>query len=86
MGIKRALFFGGAVLVLAACDSATAPTNALSRSEGPAASAQSKPTKSKKTTTTTTTTSGTTTTTSTCDGGFVIRQGADSVVVGCEGQ
>jgi len=43
MGWKKALFFGGAVLVLAACsDSATAPT-ALRKADAPEASLLLKP-------------------------------------------
>ncbi len=54
MGWKKALFFGGAVLVLAACsDSATAPT-ALRQADAPAASLILTPTPSTTSTTTTT--------------------------------
>jgi hypothetical protein len=45
MGWKKALFYGGAVLLLAACDrSATAPTS-LVRVEGVQAAAKAKPAK-----------------------------------------
>ena len=61
MSWKRAVFFGGAVLVLAACSDATAP-NSLTKLD--AAEAYSK-TKTTSSTTTTTTTSTTPTATST---------------------
>jgi hypothetical protein len=54
MGWKKALFFGGAVLVLAACsDSATSPT-ALRQADAPSA-AWTWPTTTSPTTTSTTT-------------------------------
>jgi len=43
MGWKKALFFGGAVLVLAACDSATAP-NARVRDGGASSALRTSPT------------------------------------------
>lgn len=74
MGWKKALFFGGAVLVLAACsDSATSPS-ALRQSNG-AASLKLAPTG------TVTTTSDTTSTPLPVIGlctGIVIRTGADA--------
>jgi hypothetical protein len=42
MDLKKAVFLGGAVLLLAACDRATAP-NALVREGGPAAAAKAAP-------------------------------------------
>lgn len=42
MGLKKSIVFVGAVLVLAACDRATAPTGPLSAHDGPAAAAKSK--------------------------------------------
>lgn len=60
MGWKKALFFGGAVLVLAACsDSATAPT-ALRQADAPSAAWTWPTTTSSTTTSTTSTTSDTT--------------------------
>jgi len=44
MNWKKAVFLGGAVLLLAACDRATAP-NALVREGGPAAAAKAPPSK-----------------------------------------
>ena len=82
MGWKKALFFGGAVLVLAACsDSATAPT-ALRKADAPEASLLLKPA-------TTTTTSPLPRIGPICTG-IVIRTGidgqiiADSTSTGCE--
>ncbi len=77
MGWKKALFFGGAVLVLAACsDSATAPS-AMRQMSAPATAAWGLPTS-------TTTTSGTTLVPTPnpiigpiCNG-FVIRTGEES--------
>lgn len=77
MGWKKALFFGGAVLVLAACsDSATAPS-ALRQMSAPATAAWGLPTS-------TTTTSGTTLVPTPlpvidpiCNG-FVIRTGEET--------
>lgn len=43
MGLKKSIVFVGAVLVLAACDRATAPTGPLSAHDGPAAAAKAKP-------------------------------------------
>jgi hypothetical protein len=43
MGWKKALFFGGAVLVLSACDRVTAPTSSLSRHESAPAAAKKNP-------------------------------------------
>jgi hypothetical protein len=61
MSWKKAVFYGGAVLVLAACDNATAPTSpsALTKVNGISASAV------KKTAATPTTTSSDSTTTTT---------------------
>lgn len=78
MGWKKALFFGGAVLVLAACsDSATAPT-ALRQADAPSAAWTWTTTSS--TTTSTTTTSDTTTVTDPLCTGVVIRTGVTSDV------
>lgn len=72
MGWKKALFFGGAVLVLAACsNSATAPT-ALDQVKGSA-----NWTLSPTTSTTTGTTIISTDSSSLCSG-FVIRTGSES--------
>lgn len=74
MGWKKALFFGGAVLVLAACsDSATAPT-ALTKADAPEASFLLKPA------TTTTTTSPLPRIGPVCTG-IVIRTGIDGEIV-----
>ena len=54
---KKALFFGGAVLVLAACDQSVTAPSGLSRAGGMAAAKS--PTTSTTTTTTTTKKSGT---------------------------
>jgi hypothetical protein len=76
MGWKKALFFGGAVLVLAACsDSATAPT-ALRKADAPEASLLLMP----ATTTTTTTTSPLPRIGPICTG-IVIRTGIDGQIV-----
>jgi hypothetical protein len=78
MGWKKALFFGGAVLVLAACsDSATAPT-ALRPADAPSAAWTWPTTTSSTTTSTTPTTSDTTGTVidPVCTG-VVIRTGFD---------
>lgn len=73
MGWKKALFFGGAVLVLAACsDSATAPT-ALDQVKGSA-----NWTLSPTTSTTTSTTIIKTDSSKTLCSGFVIRTGSES--------
>ena len=75
MGWKKALFFGGAVLVLAACsDSATAPT-ALTKADAPEASFLLKPA-----TTTTTTTTPLPRIGPVCTG-IVIRTGIDGEIV-----
>lgn len=42
MGWKKALFLGGAVLLLAACSDATAPAPAVTRSGVPSAAAKAK--------------------------------------------
>ena len=77
MGWKKALFFGGAVLVLAACsDSTTAPT-ALRQTEAPEASYILK---LSPTTTTTTTTSPLPRIGPVCTG-IVIRTGTDGQLV-----
>lgn len=74
MGWKKALFFGGAVLVLAACsDSATSPS-ALRQSDG-AASLKLTPT---ATTTTTSDSTGTPLPVIGLCTGIVIRTGADA--------
>ena len=73
MGWKKALFFGGAVLVLAACsDSATSPT-ALRQADAPSAAWTWSTTDT--TTSSTTTTSDTTTVTDPLCTGVVIRTG-----------
>jgi hypothetical protein len=73
MGWKKALFFGGAVLVLAACsDSATAPT-ALTKADAPEASLLLQPA-------TTTTTSPLPRIGPVCTG-IVIRTGIDGQIV-----
>lgn len=75
MGWKKALFFGGAVLVLAACsDSATAPT-ALRQADAPSAAWTWPTTTSPTTTSTTTTPSDTTTVIDPVCTGVVIRTG-----------
>jgi hypothetical protein len=77
MGWKKALFFGGAVLVLAACsDSATAPT-ALRQADAPEASLMLTPT---TTSTTTSTTSPLPRIGPICTG-IVIRTGFDGQLV-----
>ena len=43
MGLRKSIVFIGSVLVLAACDSASAPTGPLSLHEGPAASSKKSP-------------------------------------------
>jgi hypothetical protein len=55
MALRKSIVFFGAVLVLAACDRATAPTGPLSLHDGPAASARKD--SSRSTTMSTTTTS-----------------------------
>lgn len=55
MGLRKSIVFIGSVLVLAACDSASAPTGPLSLHEGPAASAKKTPTTPTTTTPTTVT-------------------------------
>jgi hypothetical protein len=75
MGWKKALFFGGAVLVLAACsDSATAPT-ALRQADAPSAAWTWPTTTTSTTTSTTTTTSDTTKVIDPLCTGVVIRTG-----------
>lgn len=76
---KKAVFFGGAVLVLAACSDATSPTSpALNRIDGPAASY----TKKVGTTSTETTTSSDSTNTIKNDcNGVIIHWGVDGMIV-----
>ena len=70
MSWKKALFLGGAVLLLAACDRATAP-NALVREGGPAAAAKAKAAPSPKPGQQNGLSGG-------CEGYFVREGGADS--------
>lgn len=51
MALRKSIVFFGAVLVLAACDRATAPTGPLSLHDGPAASAKKSDTTRSTTTT-----------------------------------
>ena len=76
MNLKKAVFLGGAVLLLAACDRATAP-DALVREGGPAAAAKAPPPKAPakpligKTTLF-------------CEMGYLYREGRDSSCVSPE--
>ena len=80
MGWKKALFFGGAVLVLAACsDSATSPT-ALRQADAPEASLLLLSPTTSTTTTTTTTTTPLPRIGPVCTG-IVIRTGVDGQIV-----
>ena len=74
MALRKSIVFFGAVLVLAACDRATAPTGPLSQHQGSAASVR-------KTDTTTRTTI--TTQAATGEGGGCVwyKDGSDSVSV-----
>lgn len=77
---KKAVFFGGAVLVLAACGDATSPSSpALNRIDGPAAWSTKK-TSTTSTTSTTTPSDSTNTITNTCSG-VVIHVGLDGMTV-----
>ena len=78
MGLKKSIVFVGAVLVLAACDRATAPTGPLSAHDGPAAAAKSKPAQGVSSATTQ---SGET---SGSEGCVWVRQGSDSTLVCAE--
>lgn len=77
MGIKQALFLGGAVLLLAACSDATSPDTQM-RKGGAAASAKSKPASDS-----TATPSATSTSSSDC-WNYVVASGRDSTCA--EGQ
>jgi hypothetical protein len=76
MAWKKVIFLGGAVLLLAACDRATAP-NALIREGGSLAAA-----KAPAAPATGTKTPGTRTTLSAgCEGSYFVREGGDSTCV-----
>jgi hypothetical protein len=79
MAWKRALFYGGAVVVLAACSNATAP-DGMNR-KGAQAAAKTSPTPTTTTTTTTSTTSSETTLGPTCNG-YVVYIGDSTAVCG----
>ena len=74
MALKKSIVFFGAVLVLAACDRATAPTGPLSLHDGAAASVKKDTTRSINKTSTMALT-----------GCYWVREGSDSVQV-CEPQ
>lgn len=73
MGLKKSIVFVGAVLVLAACDRATAPTGPLSAHDGPAAASKSKGGAPPSTTTMSSETSS--------EGCVWVRGGSDSTLV-----
>jgi hypothetical protein len=76
---KKAVFFGGAVLVLAACSDATSPTSpALNRIDGPAASLTKK---ADSMSTESTTSSDSTNTISNDCNGVIIHWGTDGTIV-----
>lgn len=76
---KKAVFFGGAVLVLAACNDATSPTSpALNRIDGPAASFTKK---AGTTSTESATSSDSTNGIKTDCNGVIIHWGTDGTIV-----
>lgn len=74
MGLKKSIVFVGAVLVLAACDRATAPTGPLSAHDGPAAATKNKPGQVLTTSTMSSETGGS-------EGCVWVRGGSDSTLV-----
>lgn len=76
---KQAFVLGGAVLLLAACDSATAPSTEFRKGDASAANLIIRRTAPTTETTTTTSDSGTPTTTDLCRNGVTISSGRTEV-------